>query len=169
MTKKKKKENNMEKAKKFVTSYSFLYGVFAFLLVLVIILGITVFIKGREKKENTANMVIPILTENSHNSMKINLYSLKEDDYIIKVTNFRGNETNQNDVTYSVTIRNESNSNIEVTKDQEKENLMIDQQATKIEGQTLEGKKQNTTIYHIRLAEHAKPSDGDYVTVEIAS
>ncbi|MBQ3307254.1 MAG: hypothetical protein IJG68_03560 [Bacilli bacterium] len=169
MTKKKKNENNIEKFKKFVTSYSFLYGLFAFLLVLVIILGIVVFIKGKEKKETTANMVIPILTQGSHNSMRINLYSLKDNDYIIKVTNFRGNETNENNVNYSVTLTNDSNSNIEVTKDQEKENLMIDQNATRIENQSLTGKKKETAIYHIHLAEHAKPSEGDYVTVEIVS
>jgi hypothetical protein len=170
MPKKKKKElSQTEKAKKFVTSYPFLYGTLAFLFVVVLMLGMMVLVKKQEKKDNTANLVIPILEDGTHNSMKIDLSTLKDQEYIIKVTNYRGKVVNQEEVQYTITIRNDTNSQIEVIKDKENENLMVDQEATRIEGVTLNSKKKQEDIYHIHLQPNQNPKSGDMITIEIAS
>ena len=50
--------------KRFVSSYNFLYVTFGLLLVLVILLGVMVFVKGGENSTGKSNIVFSIMEEN---------------------------------------------------------------------------------------------------------
>ena len=165
-----KNENLFEKLKKFVSSYSFLYGLFGILVVLVIFLSVKVVIVKSEAKKNSSNIVFPILEENSHSSMNINLKELeKAREYVIKVTNYRGNTINQEEIPYSVTIRNKTKAKIEVLKDSDENNLMVDQEATVIEGVSLGSNHKEESVYRIRVLDSKGISKEDIISVEIAS
>ena len=167
--KKKKKESTLDTIKKTVSSYSFLYVLFILLLIIVIMLGLMVFSKGKETKNNKANLVIPILADGTHNGMKIDLSSLQGNEYVIKITNYRGRMINKEEINYTITIKNNTTSKIIVTKDDEKANLMVDQESTKIEGVSLNSKKKAEAIYRIKLQDNQQPKKGDMIEIEVAS
>lgn len=167
-----KKENYTtgERIKRFVSSYEFLYTLFFILLGVVILLSVMVFTKVREKKASAANLVIPILKDGVHNSMNLDLKQLYESgEYTIKITNYRGDTVNANDVSYSVTVRNESPSSIKVLQNDSKKNLIVDQEATRIEGLHFDPNEKEEVIYRFSLEDGVVPSDGDTISIEIAS
>ena len=167
MKKKQDKKNTTNNLKKIFTSYEFLYTTLIVLAILVLFLAITVLGKKREK--DSANIIIPIMEKSSHSSIGIDLESLKGKEYKIKITNYRDKEVNKEEMVYSLTIKNDTNSSIILTKEDKKENLMIDQRETTLEGLNLEGNKKDSTIYIIKLEEGSKPSKDDKISVEITS
>ena len=134
------------------------------------ILGIMVFFKGREYKNTHANMVFPILEEKVHNTMNIDLNELKKKkQYMIKVTNYRGNSINQKEVVYSLTIHNNSDVTIEVLKGKDTNNLMSDQKSTVIGDISLKSKEKQEDVYYIRIQDASKLKKKDKITIEIDS
>ena len=167
MAKKKKNTKSLENIKQFISSYKFLYTTLIVLFIIVILLGIIVLGKKREK--DSANIVIPILEKSSHSSLSIDLNNLKDKEYRIKVTNYRGKDINKEDITYKVVITNPTNNKIKVVEDKKTDNLMIDQKETTIDNQKLLGNKKQETIYTIQLEEGSKPSEDDKISIEFAS
>ena len=129
----KKKITNIKKLK--ITSDKILLIIFILLLILVIFLGIKVYNKKqKEKSKIVANLVIPIINIDKERNLSLNVSELvKDDEYILKITNFRADNINQEEISYSITIENYSTAKIEIKKDNNEQNLMIDQSATIIE------------------------------------
>lgn len=169
---KKNSKKSKKTQKKFeLSSEKVLLFVFIVLLILVIFLAIDVVKKKNEKdNQSTANLVIPVLKVDGEQNLSLNVSNLvKEDDYILKVTNYRNDKVNEEEIPYTVTVVNNSSSEIEVTKDNSDYNYMIDQEAVIIEEQKLRGGKKQDTYYHVRVTNAKDVKDTDKINIKIES
>ena len=158
----KKKITNIKKLK--ITSDKILLIIFILLLILVIFLGIKVYNKKqKEKSKIVANLVIPIINIDKERNL------VKDDEYILKITNFRADNINQEEISYSITIENYSTAKIEIKKDNNEQNLMIDQSATIIEDLKLKSKIKDEAYYYIKATSKEKLKDTDKINIKIAS
>ena len=161
-----KKEEN--KFKKFISSYQFLYSVFGVLLVAVIILSILVYKEKHNVKTPKADFVYPVIYKGTQNSMKIDLPELyKKGKYTILITNTHNKKTNKEALDYNIVLKNKSDIDVKVVKAGTDDNLMVDQDSTRIEGQTLSGGKEQEDKYVITIDK--KPKSGDELLIEINS
>lgn len=165
----KKKITNKKKLK--ITSDKILLIIFILLLILVICLGIKVYNKKQtEKSKIVANLVIPIINIDKERNLSLNVSELvKDDEYILKITNFRADNINQEEISYSITIENYSTAKIEIKKDNNEQNLMIDQSATIIEDLKLKSKIKDEAYYYIKATSKEKLKDTDKINIKIAS
>ncbi len=165
----KKKITNKKKLK--ITSDKILLIIFILLLILVICLGIKVYNKKQtEKSKIVANLVIPIINIDKERNLSLNVSELvKDDEYILKITNFRADNINQEEISYSITIENYSTAKIEIKKDNNEQNLMIDQSATIIEDLKLKSKIKDESYYYIKATSKEKLKDTDKINIKIAS
>lgn len=171
VTKKNGKKGKKNQKKFELSTEKVLLSVFIVLLILVIFLAIVVVKKKNEKvNQLTANLVIPVLKIDGEQNLSINVSNLvNEDDYILKVTNYRNDKINEEEIPYTVTVINNSSSEIEVTKDNSDYNYMIDQEAVIIEEQKLRGKKKQDTYYHVKVTKAKDVKDTDKINIKIES
>ena len=125
----------------------------------------------KKKRVEEANVVVPLLKKDSSYNMSINLEELKKNkEYSIKISNFRQNTVNQEEVDYQILVSNESKAIIKVTKDQDENNLIKNQESTRIEGVSLKAKEKNYSIYHFSVIENKdKIKSNDKIDVTIKS
>lgn len=143
--------------------------VFFILLILVIVLGVMVYKKDNEMSGKvTANIVIPVFEEGSSSSVTINADNLSSD-YIIKVTNYRGDSINSSELKYSVNVLNSTSSSIQVLKNKSQDNLMVDNKNTIIEGETLKKDTKENVYYYIRINDYSKVKKDEKIVVRIDS
>lgn len=168
-TKKNSKDTNKLKDK--ITTEKILLIVFILLLILVICLSVMVFKKKKENDEKlAANLVIPVLKAGTEENITLNVDSLvNEEEYILKLTNYRKNEVNKEEIPYTITVENNSDSEIEVTKDYSDYNLMIDQESIIIEDQKLRGDAKQDVFYHIKVTKKSDIKEEDKINIKIAS
>lgn len=168
---KKETGNNFSvKLKKIVTSYAFLYSVFAILVVCVAVLGGVVYVKGREYKKNSSNIVVPILEDGTRSALNIDLNQLKKTgEYVVKITNYRGDKINSDSLDYSITVRNASNADIKVTKDEDTNNLIVDKEATIIEGVGFGTSKKEEDVYRFTVSDDSKIEKDALISLEIVA
>jgi len=159
----------IDKFRRFVGSYKFLYTAFAVLLILVILLAIMVFTKSQENAGSKSNIVFSILEENTHNYLDMDLESLVGKEYTLKVTNYRGNKINPDGAHYTITITNDTEVEIEVLKDNKGENLITDGKVSVIEGETFGATEKEETVYYFRVKNSDKIKAGDKIRIEVAS
>lgn len=152
-----------------ITSYKFLYSTFGILLVLVIVLFVAVTVKENKTEGKYSNIVFSIMESNTHNAIYIDLEELEGNQYDLKVANHRGGRLNEKGASYSITVVNETEAEIEVFNDDDLENLMTDQKETKIEGKSMSTTEEEETIYHFRVKEGSKVKEGDRLRIEVDS
>lgn len=155
--------------KRFISSYQFLYTAFGILLALVLILTIMVFTRSREEKQANSNIVFSIMEENTRNSLNMDLETLVGNEYALKVTNYRGNKVNSEEMLYSIKVTNDTNVEIEILKDKEGENLMTNQKETVIQGDPLAADEKEEVIYYFRVVNSDNLKSGDSIQIEVAS
>lgn len=150
---------------------SYLYLAFVALLAIVVFLGVKVYQTSKIKRVEEANVVVPLLKKDSSYNMSINLEELKKNkEYSIKISNFRQNTVNQEEVDYQILVSNESKAIIKVIKDQDENNLIKNQESTRIEGVSLKAKEKNYSIYHFSVIENKdKIKSNDKIDVTIKS
>ena len=80
--------------------------IFIVLLIVVIALGVLIFQKSKMESNNeTANISIPIIKEDSRFAFNINALNLSQtDEYVFKVVNYRDDDINTEDFSYNITI-----------------------------------------------------------------
>lgn len=124
----KEKSNIKNSKKKNIDKTSvILLIVFITLCVTVCILFGLVLHKNKEMSKNpTASIVIPVIKKDNKMTFSLDLYSMKEkEEYIFKVTNYRGNNVNDFDINYSIYIKNDTDAKLELYRvGNEKVNLM---------------------------------------------
>ena len=158
-----------EKAKRFLMSYSFLYTMFAFLLVLVIFLFVVATIKENEQKAKQSNIVFSIMEEKTKNYIDLELQTLVGHEYSMKITNHRKGKLNTKGSTYTLTITNNSDAEIIIHQDDNTENLMTDQNQTIIQGVPFSKTKKEETIFYFTVKENSQLKEGDKLHIEVAS
>ena len=166
MKKKKKKT-----AQDLLNSVKTLTTVFILLLVLVIFLFILCIIKYKESKENEfANMVIPIYEVNTDYEFSINAKVLSEiDKYTFKIVNYKKNKINDEELSYKIEIKNNTNSIIKVTKNDSKKDLMKDQKETIIDENTLKKDTKDNIYYHIKTTKYNDLTKDDLIYIKITN
>lgn len=168
MKKKKKKKKKQLKIKDIFSSEIFLAIVFLILLIAVSILVVIVLHKREELEKNPpANIVIPIYKDFTSYHFSISAEALSEKEiYVLKITNYKEDKINSNDIKYKVTISNDTTSKLEVTKENELKDFMTNQKKQIIKGNFSKKEKQED-VYHIKMISHKKIKDNDFIRVLI--
>ncbi len=164
----KKKETAKEKR-----TYRIMVGVFVALLIVVLILtGLVIRQYEIHKNDINPDLVIPIMREGVKETLNVDLYELsKENDpYILKITNYRGNNTSEIDVTPVVAIVNPTDVKIKVSTTKKGENnLMVNQKTTIIEPETFAAGEQSEIHYFITIESGKNIKKGDLLGIQITS
>lgn len=163
--KKKKKKTTAD----LLNSTKKLMIVFILLLVLVIFLFILCVVKYNESKKNEfANMTIPVYELDTNYEFSINAKILSEvNEYTFKIVNYKKNEINKEKIPYKVEIRNNTESTIKVTKDDSKKDLMNKEKEKIIDAATLEKNKKQNIYYHIKITKSNDLTKEDLIYVKI--
>ena len=135
---------------KLVSTEKVLLGIFVLLAILVCILGCLVITnKNKNRVIDKTNIVLPILEENTKDTLEIDAYGLtKERYYIIKVTNYHGKKMLEEDILYNIDVENETKATIKLTKNDDNTNLIKNNNKTVINGLELKkGDKQEDYYY----------------------
>jgi len=143
--------------------------VFIVLIGLVTFLGIEVLLKEKESKEKVfANLVIPVIKKEATQNFSINADSLVNDgEYILKVTNYREDVINDEEIIYSITVDNKTKIKISVTKDYSDDNLLEENNV--ISNLKIRGKVKQDTYYHIKAISKEGLKKNDKINVRIES
>lgn len=167
----KKKVTRKKEEKKILTTDNILLIVFGILLITVFVLAAMVFNKSRENKDKVnANLVVPIFEINAEESISLTTALLaKEDEYVLKVTNYKNDKVIAEKVNYSVIFENDSKAVIKVTRNNDEENLIKDQKKTVIENQKLKKNEREEVYYHISVTKTDGIKKDDKVNIKIAS
>lgn len=166
----KKDDSFSNKIKKIVSSYAFLYSVFSILIVCVAVLAGMVFVKGKEYKKNKSDIVVPILEDGTRSALNIDLKQLKKTgEYRVKITNYRGDKINNSSMDYSITVRNVTSTDVKVTKDDSKDNLIVDKEATIIEGVGFGSTSKEEDVYHFTINDDSEIENDALISLEIVA
>ena len=165
-----KKTNTKKKiSKKIINKDNYLYYVFFVLLIIVIILGILVY-KAKNNTIEKSNMLIPVYEKGQTNELDVNMYELANSkEYSIKIANYKNDKVNEEELEYSITVVNESDAYIKITKDKDTKNLMVDQDSTIIEGMKLGNKEKEYSIYHFSVIDKSKVKKDEKIHIKIVS
>lgn len=168
INKEKKKEASKDKL-----SYKIMVGVFVFLLVVVLVLtGLVIRQHEIHKNDINPDLVIPIMREGVKEILNIDLKELSSDkgQYILKLTNYRGNNISEIDIKPVVAIVNPTDIKIRVSTTKEGENnLMVNQKTTIIEPETFPAGESSELYYFITIEPGQKPKKGDLIGIQITS
>ena len=168
---KKKKEKSSLKEKLLSDKSLIIFFVFMLTFVLVLV-GFLIHRKLNEKPK--ANMLIAIMEKGKKYSFHINSFALADvDGYLIKVVNYRGPTINQEDINFSITFSNPTKSKISVKRlknmEEVGEELMENQDSTKVDNQKLEKEKENEIWYKISVVQKGDVKNNDLIGVLIES
>ena len=168
MSKKKKESSFKDK----ITSTKSLTIIFICMVVLVLILGGILVYRSINKKPS-ANMFIAIMDKDKRYSFHINAEALEDNSYLLKITNYRGDNVLNKDVNYSITISNPNDSILSVKRldnfEEVGKELMMEQDSTKIENQILKKDEKNEIWYKISFSKIKKKDKKDLISVVIES
>lgn len=145
--------------------------IFVGLIVLVIALAIVALnmktITDREK----ANIVIPILEENSENVISIELNDMVKEDvkeYIFVVSNFKDKEILKKSIEYDVDVTPTENTTVKVYKNSSNDNLLTEDDLL-IENNKFKAKNKTEDTYKVVITAKEKPAETEKITIKINS
>lgn len=146
-----------------------LLGIFIALVITVIVLGFKIHNKKNElKKDPKADFSIPILEAGSTYEFMIDAIELKnKDDYVLKITNVKGNQKAKNDVKFTIEITNDTGSLLQMMKNKNAKNLLSNEVTSVVED-TLKLKDGNI-YYHLKMPSSSKVKDDDKIKFKINS
>lgn len=119
MQKKKKGKNKTEDNK-------VLLIVFIIMSIVLIILSITTAILYNKRKEKAKEITIPLVSKNINTIMSLDISDIKENEkkeYHFNIRNYGNKQTAKKEISYTITINNEYNLNIELYKNNKKVKL----------------------------------------------
>ena len=168
-----KKEEKKRTVKDFFSSVLFLRILFVCLIVLVIGLGILIYQKEKkEEKEVHSHITVPVYQLESEFEFGIDVALLakeKNKEYIIKVTNYKDDKVNTEEISYQVLVENPTDCVVSVKKNDDKENLMKEQKSSLIEGGVLSASEKEDVYYHVFIDSMGKLKSDDLLHVKIIS
>ena len=169
----KKEKNNKKKIDyaKVVTNEKFLLSVFILLAVIVCILGCLVIKhKNNTRVIDKTNVVIPIIEENTTNSIQIDAFGLtKERFYVIKVTNYRDKNINKEEFKYTINVENDTKATIKVTKNDDETNLIKNNKKTVVTGQELIKDKKQEDYYYVSVVHDGGVVKNDFIKITFST
>ena len=164
----KKRKQNKDKR-----TYRIMLGVFIVLLITVLTLSVLVFRQYEiHKNDINPDLVIPIKKEGAKELLNIDLCELykSKDPYILKITNYRGNDVSEVDVSPVIAVVNPTDTKIKVSTTKKGENnLMVNQKTTIIEPDIFPAGESSELYYFITVESDKKPKNGDLLGIQITS
>lgn len=156
--------------KKLVLGDVVLLIIFGGLIALIISLILTVAKNEKEPQNVFADLIVPVIEEKSYNEFSINLAEIKDNKYIIKVTNYRKeNIINIKEVSYNLEVINKENVEIELYKNEIKDNLISKNNSVLIEKNMLKASKKQEDVYKIVVVDDKKLTSKDTLKIIISS
>ncbi len=155
----------MKKKKLTFADYALL-GVFIVLAIIVLVLLIKV-ITNKPNKAAT-NFSIPIVDTKMSTGLSIDLYQLKEKDnaYILEIPSYHANDVAAEDITYTLSFKNNSEGKIVINKNDDTKNLADSKKEFTITEKFKENEKRIDT-YKITVSGNIK--EGDTLDLDISS
>ena len=158
--------------KGFFSSLLFLKIFFGVLIILVITLGVLIYQKesNLEEKED-AHITVPVYQVGTDFEFGIDAALLNKEsnkEYILKITNYKGNKKIKEDVPYQIIVENPTDSVISIKKNHDKDNLMQEQKTTIIED-VMPSKDKVDVYYHIVIDSVGNLQNNDFYSVKIVS
>lgn len=148
-----------------------LLSTIALLVVLVIVLAaIALNLKNNEQNKK-ANIVIPILEEQTQNEISVDLSEMKKGDtkeYIFKVSNYKLSDVNEEKINYDIEISTSENVSIELYKGDSDKNLLSGEDYV-IENNKLPKNKKTEDIYRLIIKATNSLTTTDKITLKINS
>ena len=165
-----KKKNKKKKTfKDLMNSTKTLTVIFLLLLVLVIFLIVLCVVKNNELDKNKfANMVIPVYELNTDYEFNINAKTLSEvNEYVFKITNYKKDEINKEEIPFTIEIKNDTKSVIKVTKNNSEKDLMKSQKQTIIKEEVLKKEEKEDIYYHVKITKNNGLTREDLIYIKI--
>lgn len=145
--------------------------VFLGLLILTIFLGYKV--KDTKKNYNEyirASIVVPVLSKDTNNNISVDIENMKKGDsksYTFKVANNKDNNINPEEVVYALQLINTENVNVEVYKNDSKENILPESNI--ILDNKLVADKEQIDTYTLKITAINNTKDKELITIKIVS
>ena len=158
------------KKKSFFSSYLFLKIVF--IILCFIVLGLLILIIYKKNTDNTikSNMVISLINEDFDYDFSIDIDELrKQDFYVLKVVNYRGDNIISHDKVYNLSVYNEVGVGLSVFFNDLDDNLMVSQDGTVITDIGLKGLAKQEDFYYFKLDKGINNTKGKKIYVNITS
>lgn len=175
-TKKKAKKSSKKRAKKDklkITPERILMIVFVILFIVVSILGIKVFTmrdNGIDSVE--ADIVIPVIEENTNNTIQVDLSEMAIgglQEYIFKISNYKGKKTAQEDLVYHLTFSKVDGVSLKLYKNDGEKDLLEDSEDLIVSDQKLQGRKQKTDLYRLIIKVDKEMEEKSSLAITISS
>ena len=151
---KKKKRRAKKTTKKNIDNIDLLMiGVIVLLGLLVVFLGIKLIVLwSNSKNDLKANIVIPVIEKKSSSTFVLTMSEFNKDSaYVFKVNNYRKKKVNDEELTYTINIRNEDKTDLVINKYGSDTNLAKDEAVFSIENNKLKAKKKQSDIYVVKI------------------
>ena len=154
--------------KDFLKSTKFLAIIFILLLILVSVLVVLCVIRSNESEtKGFANISLALVDDNKPMDFSINALTLSQtDEYIFKITNYKGDKVNKKEKEYKVIIENNTDCIISVTINDLEENVMKNQNSTELID-TLKANKKEAVYYHVKVKSSGNLKDMDLINVRV--
>lgn len=166
------KEKEHHTMKEFFSSLLFLKIFFGILIILVIVLGVLIYQKeSQSEEEELAHITVPVYQVGTGFEFGIDAALLSKEsnkEYILKITNYKGNKKIKEDVPYQIIVENPTDSIISIKKNHDKDNLMQEQKNTIIED-VMPSKDKADIYYHIVIDSVGNLQNNDLYSVKIVS
>lgn len=147
-----------------------LLGTLALLIVLVAVLAVIALNIKNNEQNKKANIVIPVLEEQTQNEISVDLSDMKKGEtkeYIFKISNYKQAEVNEKEITYDIIITSSESAKIKLYKGDSKKNLLAED--LNVEDNKLPKDKKTEDEYHLIIEATKEPGKTDKITLKINS
>lgn len=163
----KKKKTNKELTKQDKA----LVATFVGLIALVLILGIVALNLDNIYKDESSDLVVPVLEEHAESELSVEVSDLTEGqtkEYILVVTNYKDSTVLEDTITYDLDITPTENTTIKVYKNNSSDNLLTEDDLL-IENNKFKANKKTEDTYKIVIEATSTPKDNEKITIKIKS
>lgn len=149
------KKKKRRKKKKLDQKDKILLVIFFILLVLVIILSVVAFgVKHKEKQQQTANVIIPIMEKTAEGELGIDISKMKKDEtkeYTFIISNYKQEEINKEEIQYNLIMSIPDSVNIKIYKNDQELTYTESDGVIKLEANDLKKNKKSEDTYRLEI------------------
>lgn len=148
-----------------------LFATFIGLIILVAVLGVVALNMKNLTKNESSDIVIPVLEENSESEISVEVSDMQQGDtkeYIFVVSNYKGSTLLDSKITYDVDITPTESTSVEVYKNDSSDNLITETDLL-IENNQFENNKKTEDSYKVIIKAKNNPKEQEKITIKINS
>lgn len=148
-----------------------LIATFIGLIILVAVLGIVALNLDNIHKDDSQDLVIPVLEANSESELSVEVADLEEGatkEYILVVSNYKDKQVLEKSITYDVDITPTESVEVKVYKNNSSDNLITEDDLL-IENNKLKAKEKTKDTYKIVIKAKQQPKKQEKINIKIHS